>query len=223
MRHPGSLALAAVMAFACGRAPAPPEPGSPEDLAVYLRTVAGADEATRQREVATWILDEATWRRVIVEPYRELYDRYVHGFDAAAAPLVARLAPLGDVTARRHFAGDPRITRAQGRLRWTVPPLYPSAVAELDAEHAGFGGKPIDTVFVWDGAHWRALVGLDEIVLARAKELDPACGARLALAGALGRCSEVGAAIADAAVRGDTARFGHLCGLAATLCANASP
>jgi len=218
MRRAGwfGLALAIAVASACGRAPPLPEPGSPEDLAVYLRTVAGANEATRQREVATWLVDEATWRRVIVEPYRELYSDYVRGFDAAAAPLVARLAPLGDVTARRHFAGDPRLTRAQGRLRWTVPPLYPSAVAELDA-------APIDTVFLWDGTHWRALVGLDELVLARALSLDPACGARLALAGPLGRCSEVGAAIADAAVRGDRARFGHLCGLAATLCANASP
>ncbi|HTR50731.1 MAG TPA: hypothetical protein VMJ10_08495 [Kofleriaceae bacterium] len=215
LRWPAAVVASAV-AIACSRATPLPEPGTPDDLAVHLRTIAGADEATRAREVATWLVDEATWRRVIVEPYRELYGDYVRGFDTASAPLVAQLAPLGDVTTRRHFAGDPRLTRAQGRLRWTLPPLYPSAVAELD-------GTPIDTVFLWDGMQWRALVGLDEVVRARARAIDPACAAHLALAGPIGHCSEVGAAIADAAVRGDRARFGHLCGLAATLCANASP
>jgi hypothetical protein len=201
---------------ACSRAAPRPEPGTPDDLAAYLGRVAGADEATRRKEIAGWIVDETTWRRVIVEPYRELYDDYARGFDAASAPLVARLATGGEIHARRHFAGDPRLTREQARLRWTVPPLYPSAVAEL-------GGAPIDAVFIYDGVGWRALAGLDALVLAHANAMDPACGKNLARAGPIGHCSEVGAALAEAAVRGEAARFAKLCGLAATLCANASP
>jgi hypothetical protein len=210
------LAVWLVVALGCSRAAPRPEPGTPEDLAVYLGRVAGADDGTRRREVAGWIVDPATWHRVIVEPYRDLYDDYARGFDAASAPLVARLATGGELHARRHFAGDPRLTREQARLRWTVPPLYPSAVAEL-------GGTPIDAVFIYDSTGWRVLAGLDALVLARATALDPTCGKNLARAGPIGHCSEVGAAIAEAAVRGETARFAKLCGLAATLCANASP
>jgi len=210
------LAVWLVVALGCSRAAPAPAPGTPEDLAVYLGRVAGADEASRQREVAGWIVDAPTWHRVIVEPYRGLYDDYARGFDVASAPLVARLATGGQIAARRHFAGDPRLTREQARLRWTVPPLYPSAVVELD-------GQPIDAVFIHDGTGWRVLAGLDALVLARATALDAACGKNLSKAGPIGHCSEVGAALAEAAVRGETARFAKLCGLAATLCANASP
>jgi hypothetical protein len=149
--------------------------------------------------------------------------------------LVDRLARPGPVTARRHFAGDLRLTPAEARDRWALPTLFPSLVAEA-------GGAPIDAVFVADGPAWRALVGLDQVVLARVAALDPGCAAHLALAGRPGHCADVGAAIADAALRAggraetlraqtlraqtlrkDGDQLAHVCRLAETLCGKGSP
>jgi hypothetical protein len=210
------IALAASGACREAAAPPPPRTGTPDELAAYLRTVAGADEATRRREVASWIVDETTWSRDILEPYSALHGEYVTGFDAQVPALVARLAPLGPITARRHFAGDQRLTRAQARTRWPLPVQFPSAVAELD-------GTPIDAVFLFDGARWRALLGLDQIMLAHVAALDPACARRVALAGPTGRCTEVAWLVADAALRAQPARFAHACQLATTLCGNPAP
>lgn len=203
-----------LLAIACrSQAPAP---GTPDDLAAYLANVAGADEASRTREVASWILDERTWNRTIVDPWRTLYLDYTRAFDAARPALVARLAAGGHVAARRHYAGDPQLTRSEARLRWALPVQYPSVVADL-------AGAPIDAVFVYDGARWRALAGLDEVVLAHVRALDPACGDLLTRAGPRSRCTEVGWAVADAALRGDHTAFAHVCGLAGPLCGNEAP
>ena len=94
--------------------------------------------------------------------------------------------------------------------------MFPSLVAEA-------GGVPIDAVLVPEGERWRALVGLDAVVRARVAALDPRCAARLALAGPTARCTEVGAAIADAALRTDRDRLAHVCRLAETLCGKGSP
>lgn len=211
-----ALALALAAGGACRSRAASPAPGSAEALAAYLGGLAGADEQTRQSAVAGWVLDEAAWDRTVVPTYRPLWKDYVAAFDRARPALVARLAARGPVTARRHFAGDPKLTRAQGRLRWAVPVLYPSLVAEL-------GGAPIDTVFVPDGARWRVLAGLDDVVLARVRALDPACAARVERAGPSGHCTEAGWAAVDAALRTDAGGFAHACSLAAALCANDTP
>jgi hypothetical protein len=210
--------LAAVLVvLACCRGGVPaPAPGSADALAAYLAPLAGADEATRRHEVASWILDEATWRATVVPAYAPLYGDYARGHDAASAPLVARLAARGLVTARRHYAGDLRLTPSEGRVRWALPVQYPSMVAEL-------GGAPIDAVFVWDGAHWRVLVGVDELVIARVRARDSACADRVARAGPANECTAVSWAIADSALRDDDAGFAHGCDLAVTLCANRSP
>jgi hypothetical protein len=236
---------------ACG-APAPPAPpGSPEALAGYLRRVVGADAATRQREAASWRLDAALWDRTVVAVYRPLHAEYEQAFAAALPALVDRLARAGAVTARRHYAGDPRLTPAEARDRWALPTLFPSLVAEA-------GGEPIDAVFIADGADrgdpagpgdgrsWRALVGLDAVVLARVAALDARCAENVALAGPAGHCTDVGAAIAEAAlrVRGplrndedrdragdketdkareDGDRLAHVCRLAETVCGKGSP
>lgn len=211
------LAVALVLVACRDSAPAPAVPtGTASELAAYLTTVAGADEATRKREVASWIVDETTWSRDLVDPYRALYSEYVAGFDAQVPAMVAALAPLGQVTARRHFAGDRRLVPAQVRARWAVPVQFPSMVAEL-------AGKPIETVFIFDGGRWRALLGLDRIVMAHVAALDPACAAKLALAGPPGRCTEVGWLVADSALRHQPERFAHACTLAATLCGNPGP
>lgn len=206
--------LLALVALAACR-PSPPR-GSPEALVAYLGTVVGADDATRRREVASWELPAALWDRTVVASYRPLHADYERAFAAALPALVDRLARPDPVTARRHFAGDPRLTLAQAQGRWALPTLFPSLVAEA-------GGAPIDAVFVADGERWRALVGLDAVVRARVTALDPGCAARLALAGPTGRCTDVGAAIAEAALRTDRDRLAHACRLAETLCGKGSP
>jgi hypothetical protein len=197
-------------------APPAPKPGSPESLVAYLQTVVGADTATRQREIAGWQLDAALWDRTVIALYRPLHADYQRAFTAELPALVAQLAGGGTIAARRHYAGDPRLTRPQARDRWALPPLYPSLVAEA-------GGAPIEAVFVPDGERWRALIGLDAVVRARVAALDPGCVASLGLAGPTGRCSDVGAAIATAALRTDRDQLAHVCRLAETLCGKGSP
>jgi hypothetical protein len=216
----GAASFAAIVAVAAAAActrplPGPP-PGSPEALAAYLGTVVGADEATRQREVATWQIDAALWDRTVVAPYRPLHADYQRAFAAEAPALVARLAQGGTITTRRHYAGDPRLSLSQGRDRWALPPLFPSLVAEA-------GGEPIDAVFVPDVARWRALIGLDTVVRARVAALDPGCAASLARAGSTGRCTDIGAAIADAALRNNREQLAHVCRIAEALCGKGSP
>lgn len=200
---------------ACSRAPAPPA-GSAEALGVYLRPLAGADQATRQHAVTGWILDEAAWNRIVVPPYRALWKDYAARFDTVMPALVTRLADHGAVTTRRHYAGDARLTDAQVRVRWALPVQYPSMVAEL-------GGAPIDTVFVWDGSGWRVLAGLDDLLIARVRALDPHCADLLVRSGPPNPCTEVGWYVADTALRGDPAGFAHACGLAANACGNDKP
>jgi len=205
----------ALVALAACSSPAPP-PGSSEALVAYLQGVMAADEATRQREIASWQLPAALWDRTVVAPYRPLHADYQRAFTAEVPALVARLARGGAITARRHYAGDPRLTRPQARDRWALPPLFPSLVAEA-------GGEPVDAVFVPDGARWRALVGLDAVMRARVAALDPGCAANLALAGPAGHCTDVGAAVALAALRNDREQLAHVCRLADALCGKESP
>ena len=204
-----------LLLLAC-RAPAPaPTPGTPDDLAAYLASLAGTDDATREREVASWLVGDATWGRSIVAPYRALFADYVRAFEQTRPALVAQLARRGAITARRHYAGDPRLTPAEARVRWALPVQFPSAVAELD-------GAPIDAVFVFDG-RWRALAGLDDVVLTHIRALDAACAELVGHAGRAGHCTELAWAVADAALRGDNAAFTHACLLAAPHCGNGSP
>jgi hypothetical protein len=183
-------ALALVVLAACS-SPSHHE-STPEDrLASYLTHAGSA-------EVATWKLGREDFHQIVVDPFRQLYDDYAAQFDAH--PPV-----LGPVEVRRHFASDPAMTSSQVRLRWTLPAMYPAYTA-------------LGTVFVDDHGHWRSLAGLDEAMLARIRALDPACADRLLLVGPPGTCTDVGWAVADAGLRGDQARFAHVCQLAATAC-----
>jgi len=203
-----------VAVAACHRAS--PPAGTPEHLAAYLSTVAGADPQTRDHEVASWILDDATWRATVVPSYGKLWAGYSQNYGAASAPIFNQLKTRGTITARRHYAGDPRLTPAEARLRWALPVQYPSMVADLN-------GAPIDAVFVYDGARWRALLGVDALVLDEIRSRDPACAELVARAGADNECTAAAWAITDSALRDDTAGFTHGCALATTLCANRSP
>ena len=209
-------ALALAFLIACKAPPAAPPAGSPEALAAYLRTIAGTDDATREHAVTGWILDEAAFDRIIVSPYTPLWHDYAAHFTEKLPPLVARLNSHGAITTRRHYAGDPRLTNAQVRVRWALPVQYPSVVAELD-------GGPIDTVFVWDGSGWRVLAGLDDLLLQRVRALDAHCADLLLRSGPPSQCTEVGWFVADMALKADSAGFARACKLAANVCGNDSP
>jgi hypothetical protein len=209
------LAALALVIVACNASSPRPKPGSADDLAEYLRTVAGSDEPRRADEVATWIVPEATWNRTIVPPWRSLYGEYVAGFTAASSSTIASLASLDPVTTRRHYAGDPKLTLGEARLRWALPVQYPSMVAEI-------GGRPLDAVFIYDG-HWRALLGIDELVLAHLRALDADCAAKLMLAGPLGHCSEIGFVVAAAALRNDRVELARACRMATMMCGTPAP
>jgi len=212
-----ALVVAVVaIGVACTRGTPTPPPGSADALAAYLRTVAGTDEAARHHAVTGWILDEAAWNRIVVPPYQALWHDYAARFDTMMPPLITRLADHGAITTRRHYAGDPRLTNAQVRVRWALPVQYPSMVAEL-------AGAPIDTVFVWDGSGWRVLAGLDDLLLARVRALDPACADLVVRAGPKNPCTEVGWYVADTALRDDRKGFAHACQLATNACGNDKP
>ena len=203
-----ALRVALVVLIAACRDAPPPQ----ATLAGYLGTVSGADEATRTREVAGWQLDRATWERTVVATYAGVHADYTHAFAAAIPALVAQLATRQAITTRPHFAGDLKLTPGQAHARWALPVQYPSELAELD-------GAALDVVFLHDGTRWRAIIGIDGILRARAAAIDPACAAYLGVTSSR-KCNEVGWVIADAALRADRPRFGHACSLASTLCAN---
>jgi hypothetical protein len=167
--------------------------------------------------VAQWKLSRAEWDRTVVDPYRSRYTEYVRAFDAAAPALEAQVqqwrarpnAPFGQAA---HYAGDPALTRGQARARWALPVQYPAKVVTL-------GIAPLDAVFVNEGGSWRAIVGIDTIVLDATRARDEPCSHYLDALGSKS-CQEVGWEIAEAALRSDPARLAHACSLAATQCAS---
>jgi hypothetical protein len=194
----------ALLAAACHRT-------APDDsLAGYLDSLAGADKATRQAAVASWKLDRDAWDRVTTDPYRDQYAAYADQIDLRASGLVARLATRGAITTRPHFAGDPKLTIGQARARWAQPVAAPSEVAELD-------GVPLDVVFVRDGEHWRAIVGIDLLIFSRTIAKDRACGV-LASGQVKGNCADFAWQVADAVLRDDAARLERACAQLASLC-----
>jgi hypothetical protein len=209
------LALAGAIALGCHGSDRPPDAPGPEGLVAFLTNLAGTDAATRRAAVADWELDRAAFDRVVVPTWRKLWDDYHARFAAESPGLVGRLSRAGAITARKHFAGDPKLSPAQARVRLALPVLYPSVVAEID-------GAPIDTVFVYDHG-WHALAGLDTSVRSYVSHLDHHCGALLDAAGPVNRCTELAAAIIDAALRTDREELGHMCALAASVCGNESP
>ncbi|MCW5808881.1 MAG: hypothetical protein KIT31_41400 [Deltaproteobacteria bacterium] len=170
--------------------------------------------------MAGWRLDEAAWRRIVVEPYRGLYADYARDFERAVPGLVQQLAAGGAIADREHFAGDPELTRDQAVARWAVPPLFPSRVATI-------GGAPLDAVMLRDGGRWRAIVGLGAVVHGKVEAIDPPCAALFAVArphrDLAKTCRDATWAIADAAVRGDRDRTLRACKLADTVCGKRSP
>ena len=179
-------------------------------LARELTTVASGDPKARELVIKGWKLSRAAWQRTIVAPFEGLYDDYVRAFDAAVPALVEDLGRGGAITTRRHFAGDPLLTRGQVRARWVVPTQFPSEVAMR-------GDDAIDAVFVREGSRWRALVGIDAIVIEKTAALDATCAKELEHVGAK-ICQELAWAIADAAVRSDRRMLERSCALSRAQC-----
>jgi hypothetical protein len=216
------LLVAALAAFAaCHRKdknpPSPAEASDLDRLTAYLRHVSELDDDARKAEVATWKLDEATFKATVQPQYASLYPDYAAHFADAVGPLATALGAnnakdSGDLLAKRHYADDPILTPSQFRIRWALPTEYPTAIATR-------GNQPIDAVFApMPDNKWGVLANLDGLARARVRALAPACDAYLDRAGRLGRCGETGWAIVDAAVRGDTGKLGHACDLAASAC-----
>lgn len=166
------------------------------------------------RPVAEWKLTPDEWTHIVVEPYAQHYADYARAFDAAARGLDTQLATWrahdGRLAQRAHYAGDPELTRGQARARWALPVQAPAEVAMLD-------GAPLDAVFVRAGDRYKAIVGVDEIVVAATRALDADCARVLEALGSKA-CQIVSWEIADAALRADRPRLAHACSLAATQC-----
>jgi hypothetical protein len=193
----------------------PTPAGLAEALGATLHEVAAAGDrgpAAARRAVEAWRMPEARWTALVTDGYRPHWRAYAAAFDADAGAVAARLVELarrgGPVEARWQYADDPRLSRAQVRLRWVLPTGRPGVVADV-------GGAPLDVVFAWDGAAWRALIGVDDVQLARTRAADPACAEALAAAGRPGTCTDLAWMIADAALRGQPDRLRRACGLAA--------
>ncbi len=208
-------ALVAVMLVTavpvCREERAPPPPRELVPLARYLEQVLNLRD--REFEIGTWLMDRATWNRIVVPPFTALYDDHHREFEQARVKLV-RVKATGPRETRRHFAGDAALTLGQARARWLLPPLFPSQVAVTNNE-------PIDVVFVPDGDRWYVLTGIDRILRAQVDRLDPACGA-LIDEGDSKVCRDAAFAVATAALRTDPTRFQHACAIAKTACAKSS-
>jgi hypothetical protein len=217
-----AAALAMIVLAACGSSDGdePRKPrvkqGSPEALAAYLDEVAAYPPAARAEVMRGWQLPPAAWNRIVVPPFRDAYADYLQRYDAAVAAIDKQLTP-GTYTARRHYAGDVAETPDELVLRWTVPVLYPSVVADRD-------GKPVNAVFLWDDNGWRTLAGLDRTIFDRCAALDtPAIRCTEFLqAVAIKECSDVDYLVADAAIRSDRAAFTRACSFAAVRCGKRS-
>jgi hypothetical protein len=171
--------------------------------------------------IGSWRLDEPTWRRLVVEPYRDLFPEYDRVFDDEMVRLGRQIAkhkhqqatPMR-IETRKHFAGDPLLTTGEAWTRWALPVLADSSVATID-------GVPLDAVFIHDGARWRVIAGLDKVVRARVSALDASC-APLMEAPAK-QCRDIAWQIADAALRNQRSRFTRACALAASHCGKPAP
>ena len=120
---------------------------------------------------------------------------------------------MGPIAVKRHYADDPTLTPSQFRIRWALPTEYPTAIATRD-------GTVIDAVFApASGGRWGVLANLDAFARERVRALSPTCNGYLNRATTLGRCAEVGWALVDAAMHGDSEALAHACLLAARACA----
>lgn len=167
------------------------------------------------RPVPEWKLTRDEWNTVVVEMFRGTYDEYTRAFDAAAPALAAqieasRAKPKSMTIRKPHFAGDDDLTRGQARARWALPVQAPAEVVWLDS-------AKIDAVFVRVGDRYKAIVGVDQIVIDHTRALDADCARYLEELGTKS-CQRLGWAIAEAALQVDKARLARMCALTDSQC-----
>jgi len=177
----------------------------PHDLAGQLESDARASD--RLAAVSGWRLPRTTWDRVVVPPFRGLYDDYVAELPAHVPQLAAHLAPPFAI--RAHFAGDPRLTLDEAVTRWIVPTLFPSQVVD-----------GLDAVFVQEDERYYALVGMAKVI---ARKLEPTCRPLLARVGPPGPCGDAMWQLVVDSLRGNRGAAEHACSLATALCGTRSP
>ena len=171
------------MLAACG--------AKPHDLASQL-----------ERDAVLAPLPGSTWDRVVVPPFRGLYDAYVAGF-------VGKPVHAPPFAVRAHFAGDPQLTLDEAVTRWIVPTLFGSQVVD-----------GIDAVFVAEDDHFYALTGMAEVI---ARQLSPPCRDLLVRVGPPGRCGDAVWQFVVDSLRGNRGAAEHACSLAVALCGTRSP
>ena len=186
--------IAALAAAACQRAPAPPPRPGPDGLIAALATA---------RAVDAMAVPGAAWPRLTSAPYRGAHAAYAAGYATAIAPVRAALAAGRARVARPHYADDPALAAALRRERLALPVAAPAWVVAVD-------GRDLPAVFVWDGAAWRCLAGVDALTRGAIAGFDPACADAYARAAA-GRCLDASAPAAVAALAGDAPAVAIAC------------
>ena len=188
----GAACLAALVAFAaCERAAAPPQPQpGPDGLtALVARKDAAALRATE--------IDAAAWPRLVSAPYRDHHATYARRFAVAMAPVIAAVEAGGAIAVRRHYADDVALASTLVREKLAVPVGSTTWIVSVD-------GRDLPAVFAWDGAAWRALVGLDALTRDAIGADDHDCAVAYNAA-RVGRCLDASAPVAVAALTGDAA------------------
>jgi hypothetical protein len=178
----------------------------PQDLASQLER----DARDPAGSVAAWRLSRSTWDRVVVVPFRELYDAYAAEYPAHLGRNAEGLTHLArPIAPRPHFAGDPKLTLDEAVTRWIVPTMFPSQVVD-----------GLDAVFVEEDHRFYAFTGIAEVI---AKQLPPPCRPLLARVGPPGRCGDAMWQHVVDTLRRNPAAAEHSCRLAQALCGTGSP
>ncbi|MBK7196954.1 MAG: hypothetical protein IPH80_31195 [Myxococcales bacterium] len=196
------VALAAV-ALGCEARPAaaPPRPGA-DGLVAALGPAVG-DRARGARALAGMAVPGPAWPRLVSAPYAGQHAPYARAYPVATAGLVDALAGDGVLAVRPHYADDPRLAPAQRRERIAVPVAAPGWIVSVD-------GRDLPAAFVWDGAAWRALAGIDALTRDAIGAHDHDCAVAYAAA-ADGRCLDASGPAAVAALAGDLAALAVAC------------
>lgn len=222
-----ALGLALGLA-ACGdrRAPEQTAPASaPPAAAPSLESAVAALLASSDLAAAVdeLKLPPAGFDAVLVPSYHRLFAAYLAKYNDEADALVPELARLRAaakeggpaIAVRRHYAGDPEISLAQGRVRWAQP-------VQSESWRVSIGDAPLDAVWVSYAGRWYLLLGLDEAALSALAAMAPQCAAAARLAGAPGPCSDAAWMAIDGALREDADRVARACDRAAHLCVASS-
>jgi hypothetical protein len=156
-------------------------------------------------DTAGWLMPRRVWDRVVVVPFRELYDDYAAEFPAHAA----RMTPPESPVARKHFAGDPLLTLDEAVTRWIVPTMFPSLVVD-----------GLDAVFVEEDGQFYAFTGMADVIKAK---LAPPCRDLISRVGPPGNCGDIMWQHVIDTLRHHAEDAQHSCSLAKALCGTPSP